>query len=485
MNPTKVKTMDDLPELPFEQVMSYLSLEDVIKSRAVSRNWRKVIDNFKVKSLCCSYCPSGFIEEKSRWVSNVFAQNFIGSLRFESFFNTFAQSILSHLKHLRLCDLRLNSENMPAFIQSLNSFGRLEELDLIRFSYPPADSNPKIKYQLNFPMLKSIHIEINDEPYVEEKLTLDSPRLQKVKLFWGPLSLNLVHGESVERLIIEDLSDVEVRELKNLKYLYTRHLRATDESFLSGLDQLKEIHLDDRHDVSRVFEQKQQYGRTDLKIYFRGLLLNGQEDPAIDSLDKIDDEILLCLAENPTRLAEIPLSQKLDYPDFEPLAPEPEINVFKRFTDLKCIYVREVQNVQRFLDLLKSLDNIIDLCFVLNTHQYLFDRLPEHCAVQRLSFHVAPSDLRFLFRMKDLIEIQLSDRSKPCDAEFVRKAWKELPFLSIFGFYYANNFYIKEAEIRIDHSRGFKVWVEESEETDVPDLNAAIQFIIEKTVDDF
>ena len=123
--------MNDLPVLPFEKVLSYLSLEDVIKSRAVSRSWCQMIDSFKVKSLCYSRHPEGFIYEKSRWVSGAFAQNFISSTRFEFFFKTFGQTILSHLKHLRLYAIDLHAVSRTAFTRALNSFGQLEELDLI------------------------------------------------------------------------------------------------------------------------------------------------------------------------------------------------------------------------------------------------------------------------------------------------------------------------------------------------------------------
>ena len=47
-NRTAIETepeMDDLPELPFEKVLSYLSLGDLIKSRAVSRRWYHKIDS--------------------------------------------------------------------------------------------------------------------------------------------------------------------------------------------------------------------------------------------------------------------------------------------------------------------------------------------------------------------------------------------------------------------------------------------------------
>src|SRR5699024_6613732 len=145
-----VATMDDLPELPFEKVLSYLSLEDVIKSRAVSRAWKLKTDNFRVKSLCYSSRPSGFIWQKVRWVSGAFSQNLISSTRFASCFNTFRHSMLANLKHLRICELDLEEENRTAFTGILQSFGQLEELGIIRFRSSP--SSPAIEFELSLPM---------------------------------------------------------------------------------------------------------------------------------------------------------------------------------------------------------------------------------------------------------------------------------------------------------------------------------------------
>ena len=79
--------------------------------------------------------------------------------------------------------------------------------------------------------------------------------------------------------------------------------------------------------------------------------------------------------------------------------------------------------------------------------------------------------------MKDLLLLELD-----CliDLEFIRKVWEakfELPFLSFIYF----KFIGKRFEIKIDHSssihpKPFKVSVDK-EETEVPDLNAVIQFI--------
>ena len=81
LNRTEVK-MDDLPELPFEKVLSHLSLEDVLKSRAVCRRWYDKINGFKVNSLCYSDHPIELIRGSGRFVSGAFAKNFISSPRF-------------------------------------------------------------------------------------------------------------------------------------------------------------------------------------------------------------------------------------------------------------------------------------------------------------------------------------------------------------------------------------------------------------------
>ena len=87
------------------------------------------------------------------------------------------------------------------------------------------------------------------------------------------------------------------------------------------------------------------------------------------------------------------------------------------------------QDVQRFLDLLKNLPNNVGLMFSGDQPQDLFDRLPEHSAIQRLSIERPASDFRFLFRLEHLIIIQFVDY---IDFEVVRKAFEELEFLEIF-----------------------------------------------------
>lgn len=290
--------MDDLPDLPLENIFSYLSLEERIKARAVSRRWCKTIDSMKAKALCFSECP---VELALRWMDGVFAKNFIRSVEFELFFDTFGRTILSNLKHLRICGFY---PTKTAFAQAMKSFGRLEELDLLRFRLLDEDyENPDEELTLSLPMLRSIRLE---SYRVQLMLVLDAPKLQRIKIFkcfrMG-LLMKLVHVESVESVITEGDDLVAVKKMKNLKHLYTEFCRIHP-ALLTKLKQLKEINLDHFEHVDELFEQKRRLGRADLKIYARGFLVDGPNDLGI-----VGD-----FAQNHSRLAsEIHFLEELKY----------------------------------------------------------------------------------------------------------------------------------------------------------------------------
>ena len=476
MNPMEVK-MNDLPVLPFEKILGYLSLEDRIKLRAISRKWCQTIDSFRTKSLCYSELSSGFILGKNRLVSGTFAQNFISSNRFQAFFNTFGPTILAKLKHLRLCDLGL--ENETSLTEVLNSFGQqLVELSIIRLYPRPT----KKDFDLNLPMLKSIHLHMAGA----QNFTLDAPLLQKIKILSFSLRLNIVHHESVEWFLTNRLVATEMKKLKNLKYLYSADYSPIDPTFLSGLKKLKEIHLvrleDDYSYVKALFEQKQRYGRADLKIYVFGCLVNGPDDPTISRFNDFSNAFA-CLTANPSRLAnEIPLFCSLRYKETERVDPALAVSIMSRFTDLEAIYLKEpVRDIESFLDLLKSCHNVVELYSERAQPQELLDRLPEYCALQKLAIKGSVSDFGFLFnfRLKGLLHLELG-----CwfNEELTRKLFGELEIFRLV-------FYLP-TKVQIDRQKQFKISVSgiaadfmygssfnHTKQANVPDLNSAFQFI--------
>ena len=430
-------SLNDLPVLPFEKILSYLSLEDLIRSRVVSRWWCKQTNGFRVKTLCLSSLPSGSIKGKARLMSGVFAQNFIQCSMLKPF-STFTTTILANLNHLRLCDLNLNSnydrkleakflETMNSFV---NSFGQLTRLDLIwineSFSWGNLD--------LNLPMLSVLNL----EGYCGiKKLTLDAPRLQQAKISYL-LGLNIIHSESVERLAFWSIREFELKKLKNLKQLYIGDRNEFDLTFLDSLKQLNEIHLFNRKHVPRVFERKQQYDRSKLKVYLLGLLLNGPDDPAIETVSAkrgsyLSEEAFACLAQNTSRLAdEVPFGDRIPYA-VEGVVPELAIDVANRFTNLEKMIVSEpVEDIDRFLDFLKNI-NVAEVWFNCEQPQELFDRLPEYPALQKLIIHNRDLDIDFLFQLENLISIDLNSS---ISFRLIRDFFEELEFLSRLFFFY-------------------------------------------------
>ena len=209
--------LNDLPALPFEKILSYLSLADRIRCRAVSRIWCMMINSFRIKTLCFSesgaFCCFGDYQR----VKGTFVQNFISSPRFESFLNLFCQSILFSLKYLRLCDLLIGPKDFEVFARAIDSFGQLKELEIIHFGDQCASSG--IDLELNLPMLQIIHLE---DSWKIKKLTLNAPKLQKVKLVACSLFLDNGHGQSVESLLIwytsinTDIPSVKLNQFKEV-----------------------------------------------------------------------------------------------------------------------------------------------------------------------------------------------------------------------------------------------------------------------------
>ena len=426
--------MNDLPELPFKQILSYLSVEERLMARSVSRSWRQKFD-FQVKSLFFSKVPRGFIVEQRGMISGPFATNFISSPRFESFFSTFRVSVLCNLKGLRLCKLDVNKSNGTAFAQVLNSFEQLEELGLFRFAEQSTEQRAEIKLKL--PMLQNIHLEDLEGSF--QKLTIDSPKLHKIRV---DLKVDLVHGDSVKELEVEYPDCVEIERLINLEVLHSlcHWSRGTKSTLLDDLKNLKEIWLGFKSvpgdegesilpHVVDLFEQKEKYNRADLKIYLCGLLLNGP-DPSI-AFFRYDEFLSVknfnYLKENEQRVAErIQLLNTLVYsPDMDP-------NLVGKFVDLDCLLVpEEIADVSKFLKFLEIFPQISCIDFAGEQPPELFCDLSKHSAVQWLQICRAQRNSRFLLSLKHLVHLALK---YSVGLGFVQEVFDELPFLISFEF---------------------------------------------------
>lgn len=464
--------MSQLPDLPLEKVLSYLDLNDLLRARAVSREFKRKVDKFRVSSLCFSEWAPDQIEENYRLIAGKFAHNFIASSKFESFFAQFGRSVLSELAHLRLCDLDVRGKTAQ-LIETLNSLQKLQSLDLIRVLHLGGD------FKLVLPELRSIRI---DELYEDSgaktspkfTLTLDAPRLSEIWIGYClevDLKLNIVHTESVESVRTPNFGRLAVESFKNLKLLYLGFGEISD-SFLSGLEQLREIHTD--HDqFEQLNEQKQRYGRNELKVYFRGVCLDDPSDypDFLDSMPyclNFSEEVLSFMIENYPRLADqvgyysrIVYSQMLterpappkgpthpfysdyfmDKDDFEDLQNETSFlrtpipsDFWCRLFALKEIELDiESKNVEQFLQFLSACPRVRSLLIRYVQPQALLAQLPFYCSPQVLKMYTwIQEEVTFLPKFKGLIRLSLGT----CSLNFIRDVFKQQKLLRYFLFYY-------------------------------------------------
>lgn len=447
--------MDDLPILAFEKLLSYLDLDELLRARAVSRRWRLWIDNYTMKfgvsSLCFSGGESGSIRNDHRdhrmadFEFGRFARNFIRSRNFDSFFDAYGRTALSSLKHLRVYNLDVGEtrDRPNAFVRILNSFEHLESLHLDQIQ------NLHGFFELILPKLKSIRLNDFDQDDSDFDrfaiprlfLTLETPRLSDIRISCCLLDLNLMHPESVERMIIS--SNVwELEKFKNLKSLQCADLLGISDNLLSGVEQLREIHLfADSDSLVQLHDQKRRAGRNELKIYYHGVCLAHPNDypESIHFVSDLSREVLNLMIANYSNLAdELPFYETIVYSDAKTVRQLPS-DFWHKLTGLKKIKIAgRIRNIAPFLHALSNCPTVRALAFSQPQSRDLFKQLLGHCPNLRcLSFagHGLKSDFSFLFELSPVQFGCLTRLSiKPIDVHLISRIFNELNFIRCLDF---------------------------------------------------
>lgn len=417
-------------ELPFEvfrKIFSYLHLDEVLRARAVSRQWCAFIDCFNLSNLLYSEWPRKFIFDQKRLVSGPFATNFIPSLSFDSFFNAYADSILVRLKHLRICDLKASS----ALSDVLNSFTLLKNLELIRIV------NLDAVIHLVSLSLENLYIE---ELEGLERLTLDAPKLLNIRIWFVQypkmFDLQLVRPEQVESVELDFYNGcLNGGGFKNLKFFYVNDLVGIPESFLQNLEQLREIHLIYPYAVLRsLLNQKQAYERSNLKIFYHGLCLPANEYP--ESSDWLNETVadLLIDARNAPNLADKLLYKTIGFSSIERVFARMPDTLWKRFTNLRKLYVPEnPQNMQEFREFLGKFNSVLELEFHIDGPrcQRLLDQLADYCpSLQVFRIHCdAGLNFEFVLRFRHLTTLSIHYSGGLFEEKLILSIFRELKCL--------------------------------------------------------
>lgn len=430
--------MCELPDLVLENLLAYLDLRTLIRCRAVSKRWCALASGIRVRNLLFSDWDVDHLHNKWQLLEPDFDRNYIECSKFESFFRHYAHSLLSRMRHLRVCELDLSIfRRRSAFVKVVNGFGELECLDLVRVSHLPG------YFELNLPNLRSVRF----EELKTFGLTLDTPRLSELTcLFVVNIGLDFIHPESVESLLVYGCSpldpDLDLEKLKNLRFIYIQRMNVSEigPNFLVNLVRLEEIHLNyDRGALEKLQLQRHQYNRTDLRIYFHGLCLdhlNDYEEFWSDS--ELGTPALDCTIANPSKLAaRLPLNRYICYSQIKPVVAQVPVDYWTRFSNLEKISVYEpVEDVQQFLSFLRNFDNVHSLQLDAKCAQSLFDQLPKHCPrIQKILMIGSKPTLGLFFsswlQASAELPVQGSSR-RPVRSQGIRRAEVslELRFLS-------------------------------------------------------
>ena len=297
MNPIQ---FDQLPDLCLRKVFAFLGLRDLVRCRAVNRQFKSYADRIQVRELvvCPSYCVD-YVKDKNWFETN-------RSIDLEGAIS------LNALKKSAKSPFKLNQQVTCLYFyttedsySALRTVGSLKQL--IHLEFRSGHSRSDKARTLTLPNLKVLSIECS------ELVVLNTPKLEALQCVMNKIQLE--HPETIKRF--ECISDRrhDLRELTKLSSLEVLHVELHYHNVLDGIHlsnfvDLKELSIkcslgyrEDyeqlRSSLFNLMHEKSDLLRDDLKLYLNDVLL------ADDDQLLMFDPILLDIHDWYDRTAEI------------------------------------------------------------------------------------------------------------------------------------------------------------------------------------
>lgn len=257
----------DLPDLVLFKVFDYLTIDELILIRTVSKRLKYLINEYKIKELIVrdrhDVDYNWYFTYKPVNLNNsifIYWRNHIYDYpHFRTFF-----------RHCKRMKLRLNNDFS---YDCLDEFKNLEHLEV--------DNNLYYLYGMaivNLPNLKILKILIQS---TDGKLTINSEKLEIICLSRFE-TIQLVNPQTVRQLQVESYENENLKDLKNLEIFRCNHASNTDSLIAKLPDNLKEIHAFDfttlliRDEeltmINRILEQRSKF--QNLSVYFKSIKIN-------------------------------------------------------------------------------------------------------------------------------------------------------------------------------------------------------------------
>ena len=471
-----------LNEFPFElieEILLKLPISDLIKCRLLSKKIRNVIDfQIKVKSLIVSLnqliCDGKwFYSYESFNLDDLVKVKNLDFLQIQPF-----NTIFSKLKRLYIYDFP--EVHLSFDLENLNFLNSLQHLELwfLRLKNQSKLSSPNLKYFC-----------INE--HTTSKLIINT-QLAHFKTVFELNLFDFNFAESIKSIQCHQFYGNEIKKFKNLEYLCCQTIKSLDSNFLIQLEHLKSIQF---HDTDQMYfelrDQKKQFRRRDLRIYFLGINFDEENDLSRYNLSFnryfLNENNLNIYLDNYGRLDDrIPFIDSIDYNAIENhfnTFDNMPINFFARFPLIKSILINDRINDQAsfwtFLNNYKQLYSLRITNSRLN--QAFFDQLPSiFKSIGCLKLEEEEDNIKsleFILNFQNLLEF---DTNKSMPIDLIRQTFQNLKHLESLTF-------------KIDHHLIYVGKEEFGYEVDVTDLMATykcnlddlMEFLINKDYEEF
>lgn len=436
-------SFSDFSSFPFElieMIFDLLDLGDVLTFRRVSKKFKDIVNEFKVKGLVFVDNPE--FEKSFQFLNRpINFRHLIISKANLSFLGGSSLN-LQRLRRLKVCS---TANNYAVSLEHVNRLTQLEylELNLILFTKP---GDPK---RIALPELRTLVIRIS-----QNVLEFETPKLLQLDIEGSHKSVFVFrHSLSVEHLKTDRYKE-QFAVLKNLRMLDCHgsfNDSGLDETILSTYPNLQLLSVEscgNLYNLNSIMKRRRILRRLDLRVYYRGVELECNHELSYNDL--VYQDALTYQIENYGRLKKsLSWIKEINYGDLMSLVNDRiPSNFFAHFNNIQRLrvtrLVQDEKHLLRFISNCKNLNRlIIDHCYL---RQSFYERLCRISSLVSLEiFETDQVNLEFLRRLPYLKSLKTNQQ---LDRDGVRQALKRLKYLE------SMEFKMGTTNIRIDRYAG-------------------------------
>ena len=432
---------DQLPDLCLRKIFAFLNLRDLIKCRAVNRQFKYYADLANVDELVVqrgtSSCKGSFQSRCRNWYLTDRPIEFENSVSA----NAFASLKSSPLKLDQLKFLHVHLPSASVDFAILNGLKQLVHLEI------KSEKEIGASRQLNLPNLRVLDV----RAFEHGSYVLKTPKLE-VLACENIARVQVEHPEAIKRLECQYRGDVHhLMRFKNLESLDCRCIGCDlDGVDLSGWANLKVLDLsvamecydeenypEFRDSLVAIIRQRAALKRDELKLYLKDVLLTDEKQLPLDYEIMDYPDAFWFLNHSQLRRDAYPSVNELQYDFLMELGVELSDDFFRRFPAIEYLTAKGPVDRDDFEWFLKRATALRSLTLK-NTllSQAAMENLPKICS-ELTNLEVQDSaglvtDFNFVLQFKHL-EVFETDRQLG-SLDVVAKAFQQLEELAVFAF---------------------------------------------------